>query len=175
MRTLLSMGFTETGLEFVDTELNEPDRSVALLLQVGELFSRSFRSDAPFYRYLMSYDEVVDVYAATDALAANRREPEADRIAGQLGPDVVSGPPALASTPAIAIVAAVATIALTAALLAGRGWARFALVGLGIVTGVVLAWDGRLHAVAVFVLVAVAAVASVLPSAHRFLAAPDAR
>ncbi|MCF7548207.1 GNAT family N-acyltransferase [Pseudonocardia sp. WMMC193] len=64
MRTLLSMGFTETGLEFVDTELNEPDRSVALLLQVGELFSRSFRSDAPFYRYLMSYDEVVDVYAA---------------------------------------------------------------------------------------------------------------
>jgi|FEC22Drversion2_1045045.scaffolds.fasta_scaffold03121_2 hypothetical protein len=116
---------------------------------------------------------VVDVYAATDALAANRREPEADRIAGQLGPDVVSGPPALASTPAIAIVAAVATIALTAALLAGRGWARFALVGLGIVTGVVLAWDGRLHAVAVFVLVA--AVASVLPSAHRFLAAPDAR
>lgn len=116
---------------------------------------------------------IVDVYAAVDALAANRREPEADRIAGQLGADAVSGPPALASTAAIAIVAAAAAIALIAALLAGRGWARFALVGLGIFTGIVFAWEGRPHAIAVFVLVAVAAMATVLPSSHRFLAGPD--
>lgn len=59
---LLALGFTETGLEFVDTELHEPDRSIALLLDVGELFSRSFRSDNPFYRYLMTPDEIVNVY-----------------------------------------------------------------------------------------------------------------
>jgi N-acyl-L-homoserine lactone synthetase len=63
MAPLLALGFTETGLEFVDTELDEPDRSVALLLEVGELFSRSFRSDSAFYRYLMTPDEVTDVYS----------------------------------------------------------------------------------------------------------------
>lgn len=62
MAPLLALGFTETGLEFVDTELDEPDRSVALLLDVGELFSRPFRCDNPFYRYLMAPDEIVDVY-----------------------------------------------------------------------------------------------------------------
>jgi N-acyl-L-homoserine lactone synthetase len=60
---LIALGFTETGLEFVDTELDEPDRSVALLLEVGELFSRSFRSDSAFYRYLMTPDEVTNVYS----------------------------------------------------------------------------------------------------------------
>lgn len=59
---LLAIGFTETGLEFVDIELDEPDRSIALLLEVGELFSRCFRCDSDFYHYLMDYDEVIDVY-----------------------------------------------------------------------------------------------------------------
>ena len=63
MGSLLALGFTETGLEFTDTELAEPDRSVALLLEVGELFSRCFRCDSPFYRYLMDRDRTVDVYA----------------------------------------------------------------------------------------------------------------
>jgi N-acyl-L-homoserine lactone synthetase len=62
MAILLGMGFEETGKEFIDTELHEPDRSVALLLEVGELFSRSFRTERPFYRYLMAYDERIDVY-----------------------------------------------------------------------------------------------------------------
>jgi N-acyl-L-homoserine lactone synthetase len=60
--TLLGMGFEETGKEFIDSELHEPDRSVALILKVGELFSRSFRTNRPFYRYLMEYDERIDVY-----------------------------------------------------------------------------------------------------------------
>ncbi|WP_233606686.1 GNAT family N-acyltransferase [Micromonospora sp. Llam0] len=59
---LLALGFTETGLEFIDTQLNEPDRSIALLLHIGELFSRSFRSDSAFYRYLMAPDDAIDVY-----------------------------------------------------------------------------------------------------------------
>jgi len=62
MAPLLALGFTETGIEFVDTELAEPDESVALLLEVGELFSRPFRSSNPFYRYLMTPCGVVDVY-----------------------------------------------------------------------------------------------------------------
>lgn len=59
---LLALGFEETGKEFIDTELDEPDRSLALLLPVAELFSRPFRTRSPFYRYLMEYDELVDIY-----------------------------------------------------------------------------------------------------------------
>jgi N-acyl-L-homoserine lactone synthetase len=59
---LLALGFTETGLEFVDTELAEPDRSTALLLQVGELFSRAYRCASDFYHYLIAPDPAVDVY-----------------------------------------------------------------------------------------------------------------
>lgn len=62
IKPLLAIGFEETGLEFVDAELNENDKSTALLLEIGELFSRSFRCDSPFYRYMMAYDHVVDVY-----------------------------------------------------------------------------------------------------------------
>jgi hypothetical protein len=62
LTALRSLGFEETGKEFVDTELAEPGRSVALLLRVGELFSRPFRMDSPGYRYLMEYDESVRVY-----------------------------------------------------------------------------------------------------------------
>ncbi|HEY6794527.1 MAG TPA: GNAT family N-acyltransferase [Kineosporiaceae bacterium] len=62
MTTLLAIGFEDTGIEFVDTELAEPDRSVALLLRVGELFSRTFRSNSPFYRYLIERDPTVRVY-----------------------------------------------------------------------------------------------------------------
>jgi hypothetical protein len=63
MAPLLAIGFEETGIEFVDTELDEPDLSVALLLDLGELFSRSFRSSSPFYRYLMEHDAHVAVYS----------------------------------------------------------------------------------------------------------------
>ncbi|MBB5953858.1 hypothetical protein FHS29_000428 [Saccharothrix tamanrassetensis] len=63
MKPLLSLGFTETGIEFVDRELDEPDRSVALLLHIGELFSRSFRCSTPFYRYLMEPDARIAVYS----------------------------------------------------------------------------------------------------------------
>lgn len=59
---LKGLGFEETGKEFIDTELDEPDLSLGLLLTVGELFSRPFRTDSPFYRYLMEYDEYIDVY-----------------------------------------------------------------------------------------------------------------
>ncbi|ROO86430.1 acetyltransferase (GNAT) family protein [Actinocorallia herbida] len=59
---LKALGFTETGKEFIDTELQQAGTSVALLLDVGELFSRPFRTTNPFYRYLMEYDEIVDVY-----------------------------------------------------------------------------------------------------------------
>lgn len=59
---LLALGFTETGKYFVDTELNEADHSTALLLQVGELFSRPFRTTLPFYRYLMEYESTMDIY-----------------------------------------------------------------------------------------------------------------
>jgi N-acyl-L-homoserine lactone synthetase len=59
---LLALGFEHTGKEFVDTELDEPDKSLALLLAVGELFSRPFRTRSPFYRYLMEYDELLDIY-----------------------------------------------------------------------------------------------------------------
>jgi len=62
LQSLMAIGFEETGKEFIDTELNEPDRSVALLLRVGELFSRPFRTTSPFYRYLMAYDDHVHVY-----------------------------------------------------------------------------------------------------------------
>lgn len=62
MASLQALGFVETGLSFVDTELDEPDVSVALLLRIGELFSRCYRSDSAFYRYLISPDDVVDVY-----------------------------------------------------------------------------------------------------------------
>lgn len=118
---------------------------------------------------------VVELYAAVDALAANRIDSEADRIATQLGPDAVSGPPAVASTAVIALVAAVSTVVLTAALLSGRGPARFALVGLGIFVAAVFAAGGTWHAVAAFVLVVLGALATVVPSAHRFLAGPVAR
>lgn len=60
---LMGLGFEETGKEFIDTELNEPDKSIALILKVGELFSRPFRTDSPFFRYLMEYDESIDVYS----------------------------------------------------------------------------------------------------------------
>lgn len=62
MAPLLALGFTETGIEFVDSELDEPDRSIALLLDLGELFSRAFRCTSPFYRYLMEPDTEVAVY-----------------------------------------------------------------------------------------------------------------
>ncbi|OLR94849.1 N-acyl amino acid synthase FeeM domain-containing protein [Actinokineospora bangkokensis] len=62
MGPLLALGFTETGIEFVDTELDEPDTSTALLLDTGELFSRGYRSDSPFYRYLVAPDADVAVY-----------------------------------------------------------------------------------------------------------------
>ncbi|MGW5456631.1 N-acyl amino acid synthase FeeM domain-containing protein [Nocardia sp. NPDC003979] len=60
---LLALGFSETGIEFVDTELDEPCVSTALILDVGELFSRSFRSDSPFYQYLMKPDRSIAVYS----------------------------------------------------------------------------------------------------------------
>lgn len=60
---LKSIGFEDTGKEFIDTELSEPDKSIALILRIGELFSRTFRTNSPFYRYLMEYDEKVDVYS----------------------------------------------------------------------------------------------------------------
>jgi N-acyl-L-homoserine lactone synthetase len=63
MAPLLALGFEETGIEFVDTELNEPDQSVALLLEVGELFSRPFRCNNQFYRYLMEPDTMISVYS----------------------------------------------------------------------------------------------------------------
>ncbi|MDQ2583485.1 GNAT family N-acetyltransferase [Saccharothrix yanglingensis] len=63
MAPLLALGFTETGIEFVDSELDEPDRSVALLLELGELFSRPFRSTNPFYRYLIEPDTNIAVYS----------------------------------------------------------------------------------------------------------------
>ncbi|UMP00001.1 N-acyl amino acid synthase FeeM domain-containing protein [Amycolatopsis sp. EV170708-02-1] len=63
MSPLLALGFQQTGIEFVDTELDEPDRSVALLLEVGELFSRPFRTTNAFYRYLIEPDAAIDVYA----------------------------------------------------------------------------------------------------------------
>lgn len=59
---LVALGFEETGKEFIDTELEGSGRSIALLLRVAELFSRPFRTSAPFYRYLMEYDSTVDVY-----------------------------------------------------------------------------------------------------------------
>ncbi|MER7433259.1 hypothetical protein ACFU8R_00200 [Pseudonocardia alni] len=118
---------------------------------------------------------LVELYAAADSLAANRLDSEADRVATQLGPDAVSGPPAVASTAVISILAAVSTVVLTAALLTGRGWPRFVLVGLGLFVAVVFAAGGTWHAVAAFVLVTLGAFAMVLPSAHRFLAVPDAR
>lgn len=118
---------------------------------------------------------LVELYAAADSLAANRIDSEADRVATQLGPDAVSGPPAVASTAVIAILAAVSTVLLTAVLLSGRGWARFVLVGLGLFVALVLAAGGTWHAVAAFVLVTLGAFATVLPSAHRFLAVPDGR
>ncbi|MDX6742355.1 N-acyl amino acid synthase FeeM domain-containing protein [Actinocorallia sp. A-T 12471] len=59
---LKALGFIETGKEFIDTELEQAGTSIALLLDVGELFSRPFRTSHPFYRYLMEYDEIVDVY-----------------------------------------------------------------------------------------------------------------
>lgn len=118
---------------------------------------------------------LVELYAAVDSLAANRRDSEADRILTQLGPDAVSGPPAVASAAVIAIMAAVSTVVLTAALLSGRGWARFVLVGLGIFVAVVFAAGGTWHAVAAFVMVTLGAFAMVLPSSHRFLAGSDAR
>ncbi|WP_239340404.1 GNAT family N-acyltransferase [Frankia sp. CiP3] len=62
IRPLMALGFEETGKEFIDTELDEDGTSVALLLRVGELFSRTFRTSNPFYRYLMTYDEAIDVY-----------------------------------------------------------------------------------------------------------------
>ncbi|MEU6586872.1 GNAT family N-acyltransferase [Nocardia sp. NPDC046763] len=63
MAPLLALGFDETGIKFVDTELSEPDESVALLLEIGELFSRPFRSGNPFYRYLMEPDANIAVYS----------------------------------------------------------------------------------------------------------------
>ncbi len=60
---LLSLGFEETGKTFIDTELDEPCESIALLLKVGELFSRPFRTDTRFFRYLMDPDEHIDVYS----------------------------------------------------------------------------------------------------------------
>jgi N-acyl-L-homoserine lactone synthetase len=60
---LRGMGFEETGKEFIDTELAEPGTSIALILRLGELFSRPFRTDNPFYRYLAEYDDNIDVYA----------------------------------------------------------------------------------------------------------------
>ncbi|WP_322770664.1 N-acyl amino acid synthase FeeM domain-containing protein [Frankia sp. Cr1] len=63
MWPLMALGFEETGKEFVDTELDEEGTSVAILLRVGELFSRPFRTSDPFYRYLMTYDDAIDVYA----------------------------------------------------------------------------------------------------------------
>lgn len=62
MAQLKALGFVDTGLEFVDTELTEPDRSAALLLTVGDLFARAYVSDQSFYRYLMASDEIIDVY-----------------------------------------------------------------------------------------------------------------
>lgn len=62
MTSLLALGCVKTDIEFVDTELDEPSRSVALLLDTGELFSRSYRCDNPFYRYLSTPDDVVAVY-----------------------------------------------------------------------------------------------------------------
>lgn len=59
---LLAIGFENTGISFIDTELEEPDISTALLLNVGELFSRPYRCATPFYRYLMEPDNAVDVY-----------------------------------------------------------------------------------------------------------------
>ncbi|MEU9607613.1 GNAT family N-acyltransferase [Streptomyces sp. NPDC048057] len=59
---LIALGFEETGKEFIDTELEGSGRSIALLLRVAELFSRPFRTSAPFYRYVMEYDGSVDVY-----------------------------------------------------------------------------------------------------------------
>lgn len=59
---LLALGFVETGLEFVDTELAEAGRSVALQLRIGELFSRAYRGGSDFYRYLMAPDPAIDVY-----------------------------------------------------------------------------------------------------------------
>jgi N-acyl amino acid synthase FeeM len=60
---LKNLGFEDTGKVFIDTELDEPGESIALILKVGELFSRPFRTDSPFFRYLMEYDEYIDVYS----------------------------------------------------------------------------------------------------------------
>lgn len=62
LKPLMALGFQETGKEFIDSELAESDKSIALILEVGELFSRSFRTTAPFYQYLMEPDDFVRVY-----------------------------------------------------------------------------------------------------------------
>jgi hypothetical protein len=61
---LIALGFERIGLEFVDTELDEPDQSEALLLRVNELASRGFRTDSQFYRYLTEFDHSVLVSRA---------------------------------------------------------------------------------------------------------------
>jgi hypothetical protein len=112
---------------------------------------------------------VVAFVFAGDVFGQTSGNPEADRIASQLGSDAVGGTPVIATSGVVSIVVGIALIGLALLVLSGRGWARFALVGIGVFGVVVLAWGARWEAFAGFALLLLGTVALMLPSTHRFL------
>lgn len=112
---------------------------------------------------------VIAVVFAGDVFGQTVDDPEADRVASQLGSDAVSGTPVIATSGVVSIVIAIALTGLVLVLLSGRGWARFALVGVGVVGAVVLAWGARWEVYAGFLLLVLGTLMLMLPASHRYL------
>lgn len=118
---------------------------------------------------LWSAFALLDLVVAVQAFGARRLEPEARRVAGQLGRDFVGGAPAVSASAVLALLAGIVTASLVLVLLTGRGWARWGLVVSGVFASLVLAWDGRFAAFLAFGLLIAGAAALATPAAHRFL------
>jgi len=56
-RQLAVLGFRELGEPFVDFELTEASKSIALILEIADLLATTFRDKDAFHRYLVTPDE----------------------------------------------------------------------------------------------------------------------
>ncbi|MCF7550719.1 hypothetical protein [Pseudonocardia sp. WMMC193] len=110
---------------------------------------------------------VVTALFAAEFFGQTSANPEAERVEGALGAGVVSGPPAMATGGVLGVFVTIAVLGALVMLLAGRAWARMALVGLGAFGLVVLAWGATWHVFVAAAVLLVGTVALMTPSAHR--------
>lgn len=62
IESLKQIGFRETSLSFVDTELNEASESIALFLDIRDMMSNIYSAKNGLGGYLMTHDPNINIY-----------------------------------------------------------------------------------------------------------------